>query len=129
MDIKTFVRDNFVRFLALICLVIGLSDAARALGVPDGHNDPIQVLGITGFVLLAVLALARLFSAVGLWINSSWGGVLVIGATLLEFFLLLTGSPNIHISTPGLLTRIAVFVGILGLFVLRYRRNQAHVHD
>ncbi|UJQ95656.1 hypothetical protein [Mariluticola halotolerans] len=129
MDIKTIARENFVRILALISLVIGLGDAARLLGVSGGQQDPMQALGVTGFVLLAILALTRLFAAVGLWISSSWGGVLVIGATLLEYILLLVHSPHIHISTLGLLVRTVVFVGILGLLILRYRHNRAHVHD
>lgn len=129
MDFRRLARENFVRILALVCLVIGLSDAARLLGVSGGGAGPLQAMGTTGFVLLAIFAVSRLFAGVGLWINSSWGGVLLVGATLAELGLYFSGSPYVDIGMPGLSVRIALLLGILGFLGVRTLRARRHVHD
>lgn len=129
MDIKSFAQENFVRFLALVCLIIGLSDAARVTGVSSGSVNPLDILGVTGFVLLAIFALARLFAAVGLWIHSSWGGVMLAGTTIVELGLVISGSPNIHISLMGLIIRLALAAGIVSLFVVEYLSSREHIHN
>ncbi len=84
----------YIRIVALLALLLGLSDAARLLGVSLDTMSPIAVLGPAGFTFLAVFCLARLFAAVGLWIKASWGAVLLIGATTAELALYLSGSPT-----------------------------------
>ncbi len=129
MELRRLARENFVRILALVCLVIGLGDAGRLLGVSGGSGNPIEAIGVTGFILLAIFAIARLFAGVGLWINSSWGGVLLVGATGAELALYFWGSPYVDLSTPGLAVRIALLVGILGFLGVRALRIRQHVHD
>lgn len=129
MDIKNFVTEYYIRALALVCLLLGLSDASRLLGLGGGAESPMQSLGTTGFVLLAIFAIARLFAGVGLWIDSSWGAVLLVGATGAELGLVFTGNPDVHVSFFGLLVRFVLLVGILGFLGARFWQGREHVHD
>ena len=69
----------YIRIVAILALILGLSDAARLLGVNLGPTSPISTMGFSSFVLLGVFCLARLFAAVGLWIKASWGAALLVG--------------------------------------------------
>jgi hypothetical protein len=129
MDIEAFVRENFVRFLALVCLVIGLADASRLLGVHSGDANPILLLGGPGFVFLAVFTLARLFAAVGLWINASWGGALLICATVSEVALTVYPGSGYDLTPTYLLIRLGLLICISGLLGLRLYNFYTHVHD
>ncbi|OAM84239.1 hypothetical protein [Devosia elaeis] len=117
----------YIRIIAVIALFLGLSDAARLLGVNMGSASPVAVMGFSGFAYLAVFSLARLFAAVGLWIKASWGAVLLVAATILELGLYLSGNPDIRITTFGLVLRAAILIALLVIFVLglRIRRAQA----
>lgn len=129
MDIWSLVQENFVRFLALVCLIVGLSDAARLLGVHTGDANPIILMGGGVFISLAIFTLARLFAAVGLWINASWGGAILIGATLVELVLLMSPGFGYDVSWPGLLVRLALLISISGLLAGRLYNYYRHVHD
>lgn len=117
----------YIRIVAILSLVLGLSDAARLLGINLGSESPIAAMGFSSFVLLAIFCLARLFSAVGLWIKASWGAVLLIGATVLELLLYLTGSPDVRIGALGFIVRVVLLAAILLIFALsiRFTRAQA----
>lgn len=117
----------YTRIIAVLALFLGLSDAARLLGVGTGATSPIAIMGFSGFAYLAVFALARLFAAVGLWINASWGAVLLVAATCVELGLYVAGSSDIRMSVVGLSLRIALLVSILVIFglSLRFHRAQA----
>ena len=78
MDFSAPPIAIYIRIVAIISLLLGLNDAARLLGVNLGEVSPIATMGMTGFVYLAIFALARLFAAVGLWIKASWGAVLLV---------------------------------------------------
>ena len=129
MEVVEFLRENFVRLMALVCLLIGLADGARLLGVQSGSVNPLLELGLTGFVMLSLFTLARLFAAVGLWINSSWGGVLLIGATIVELGVVVSGDSVLDISLPSLVVRVALLVAILGFIGMRYLHHRRTAHD
>ena len=128
MDIRTALKEHFVRVLAALCLALALADAGRLLGVSSGSASPLALLGTVGFILLAVFTLARLFAAVGLWIESSWGGVLLAGATIIELVLLFAGVGLPDISLIGMLVRMVLFVGIIGFLALRYLHRREQIH-
>lgn len=117
----------YIRIVSILSLVLGLSDAARLLGINLGSESPIAAMGFSSFVLLAIFCLARLFSAVGLWIKASWGAVLLIGATVLELLLYLTGNPDVRIGALGFVVRVVLLAAILLIFALsiRFTRAQA----
>ncbi len=125
MDFKNEISGRYIRIVAMIALLLGLSDASRLLGISTGAVSPLTVLGTTGFVYLAIFALARLFAAVGLWIRASWGAVLLVGATAVELALYLAGSQDVHMSAFGFVVRLVLLVGIVLIFVLGLRLRRA----
>ena len=119
----------YIRIVAIISLLLGLNDAARLLGVNLGEVSPIATMGMTGFVYLAIFALARLFAAVGLWIKASWGAVLLVGATTVELALYLLGNADIRMTAFGFAVRLVLLVSIIVIFVLSIRLNRARAAD
>jgi len=127
MDFKSPIAGRYVRIVAIIALLLGLSDAARLLGVNAATESPIAVLGAVGFTYLAIFAVARLFAAVGLWIRASWGAVLLIGATAIELGMYLMGSRDVQMSALGFAVRLVLLVSIVLILVLSLRfRERAH---
>lgn len=119
----------YIRIVAIISLLLGLNDASRLLGVNLGAVSPISAMGMTGFVYLAVFALARLFAAVGLWIKASWGAVLLIGATGVELLLYLSGSPDVTMTAFGFSVRLLLVTSILIILIFGVIRARAHAGD
>jgi len=128
MDFKSPIAGRYVRIVAIIALLLGLSDAARLLGVTGGSAEsPLVVLGVSGFTYLAIFALARLFAAVGLWIRASWGAVLLVGATAIELGMYLFGTGDVQMSALGFAVRLVLLASIVLIFVLSLRfRERAH---
>jgi len=127
MDFNTPIAGRYVRIVAIISLLLGLNDASRLLGVSTGAQSPIDILGVTGFVYLAVFSMAQLFAAVGLWIRASWGAVLLVAATVLELRMYLLGSKDVQMSALGFAIRLVLLVSIVVVFVLSIRmRERAH---
>lgn len=120
------MTGRYIRIIAIVTLALGLTDAARLLGVTTGGASPLALLGPTGFGYLAVFCLARLFAAVGLWIRSSWGAVLLLGATTAELALYLSGSPDVQISAVGFIVRLLLLASLIVIFVLDLRLRRAH---
>lgn len=129
MDFNAQPIGIYIRIVAIISLLLGLNDAARLLGVNLGAVSPIAAMGMTGFVYLAIFALARLFAAVGLWIKASWGAVLLVGATVLELALYLLGNPDIRMTAFGFAVRLVLLAAILLIFVLSIRLSRARAAD
>lgn len=129
MDIKVFVRDNFVRFLALVCLAIGLADAGHLVGVSGGSVNPLVAMGVPAFVLLSIFTMARLFAAIGLWINASWGAALLIGATAVELGLVFSFSRHVTLSLTELVIRLALLIAMVMFLVMRYLSLREQMHD
>ena len=126
MDLKGEVAGRYIRIVAIIALLLGLSDASRLLGVTTGNQSPLSLLGTTGFVYLTIFALSRLFAAVGLWFRASWGAVLLVGATGAELILYLLGSRDVQMSAFGFAVRLVLVVSILIIFLLSLRMRRAH---
>lgn len=129
MDFTAQPIAIYIRIVAIISLLLGLNDAARLLGVNLGEVSPIATMGVTGFVYLAIFALARLFAAVGLWIKASWGAVLLVGATAVELGLYLLGNPDVRMSAFGFAVRLVLLASIIIIFVLSIRLNRARAAD
>ena len=128
MDLTSPIAGRYVRIVAIIALLLGLSDAARLLGVAGIPGvSPIYTLGGAGFTYLAIFALARLFAAVGLWIQASWGAVMLVGATVIELGMYMMGSRDVQMSALGFAVRLVLLVSIVLIFVLSLRfRQRAH---
>ena len=126
MDFKSELAGRYLRIVAIIALLLGLTDASRLLGVSSGAQSPITELGATGFAYLAVFCLARLFAAVGLWLRASWGAVLLVGATVVELALYLGGVPGVEIGAFGFALRLLMVGSIAVLFFLNFRLRRAH---
>ena len=129
MDFSAPPIAIYIRIVAIISLLLGLNDAARLLGVNLGEVSPIATMGMTGFVYLAIFALARLFAAVGLWIKASWGAVLLVGATTVELALYLLGNADIRMTAFGFAVRLVLLISITVIFVLSIRLNRARAAD
>ena len=119
----------YIRIVAIISLMLGLSDAGRLLGVNLGEVSPISTLGVTGFVYLAIFALARLSAAVGLWIKASWGAVLLVGATGAELVLYLMGNSDVRMTAFGFGVRLVMLAAIVLIFILSIRISRARAAD
>ena len=117
----------YIRIIAIVALFLGLNDASRLLGVSLGATSPITQLGFSAFVYLAVFSLIKLFAAVGLWLKASWGAVLLVGATVVELALYLTGSPDVKMTALGFAMRLILLAAISVVFALslRFTRAQA----
>lgn len=126
MDFKSDLAGRYLRIVAIITLLLGLSDASRLLGLSSGTHSPIAELGVAGFSYLTAFCLARLFAAVGLWIRASWGAVLLGGATAVELAMYLMGNADVRISAFGFAVRLLLLVSVAGLFVLSLRMRRAH---
>jgi uncharacterized membrane protein (DUF2068 family) len=129
MDFSSSPIAIYIRIVAIISLMLGLSDAGRLLGVNLGSVSPISTFGVTGFTYLAVFAAARLSAAVGLWIKASWGAVLLVGATAAELAMYLAGNPDIRMSAFGFAVRVVLLASILVIFVLSIRLDRARAAD
>jgi hypothetical protein len=129
MDFNSPFIARYIRIVALISLMLGLNDATRLLGVDSGADSPLTILGTTGFTLLAIFCLARLFAAVGLWIRASWGAVLLVAATGLELFLYLGGSPDVRLGAIGFGIRVILLISLVAIFGLALRRRRAQAAD
>jgi hypothetical protein len=129
MQFKAEQAGIYIRIVALISLALGLSDAARLLGVQLGDDSPIAVMGLSAFVWLAIFALARLFAAVGLWIKASWGGVLLVGATGVELGLYLAGSQDVQMTMFGFVVRVILLASIALILLIGFRMRRAAAHD
>lgn len=128
MDINSELVGRLIRVVAIVTLLLGLSDASRLLGISLGDVSPITTLGLSGFIYLAIFTLARLFAAVGLWSRASWGGLLLAAATAMELGLYFSGSRDVQISLFGLIVRLLLMISIIAflIFALRHRRAAAH---
>lgn len=127
-DSRSRLMGRLSRILGLIVLLLALYNAARLLGVSDA-TDPIVALGALGFVYLAVFTIAQFFAAVGLWIQSSWGAVVLIGAMVTELGLALTGNPNVHLAFFGIVVRLLLLLGAAAILSYVQWRLMETIHD
>jgi hypothetical protein len=125
MDFKSELAGRYLRIVAIIALLLGLSDASRLL-ISSGTTSPITELGPTGFAYLAVFCLARLFAAVGLWIRASWGAVLLGLSTTIELLMFMFGNRDVTISMLGFGVRLLLVVSVAALLFLSFRMRRQH---
>jgi len=118
-----------LRTVALITLLLGLTDAARLLGVSMGALSPIDQMGMTAFVYLGIFTIAHLFAAVGIWIRANWGSVLLVAVTALELVLYLSGTRDVQMSLFGFIVRLLLLTVMLLIFFVAFRTRRAAIHD
>jgi len=76
----------FLRGLALFCLVRGMLDWARILGL-IGAEDAFETAAFSWQVMIVLFAILNCVAGVGLWLTSAWGAVLWLIVTLCEVFI------------------------------------------
>lgn len=128
MDFKIEPTGIYARVLAVISLFLGLSDAARLLGVTGASGSPLATLGPTGFILLTVLSTSRLFAALGLWMKAQWGAVLLVIALAVEIGFSLAGNLTVRSGLFGFIFKLVLMLATILLLVLAHnldRRQRA----
>lgn len=119
----------FTRSLALICLAVSLIDLALLLGVTASGPSPIATMGATGFFVTAAFALGKTFSAVGLWISSSWGAALLAMTVAAELVFAMFGIGGVDIDLFGFVVRLLLLLGAVALLALAQIRAMELIHD
>lgn len=123
MEINDRLINRATRVLALFSLWLGLVETFRLLGVGSGNLNPLAQMGLASFVYHAAFALGLLFAAVGLWLLSSWGAVVLLAIVLVHTLLALGGNPHVSLDAAGLVVRI--FMGLSAVGVLVWTRLKA----
>lgn len=129
MQLPHRLIPRLTRILGLLGLLLGLFDAGMLLGVGSGAASPLESLGVAGFTYLAIFTLGLLFGAVGLWILSSWGAIVLAGTLALHLVLALLGNPYVTLSLFGFLFRIVLLGMALALLLYDQLRNMDIVND
>ena len=113
----TFVMTWFMRVLSVLWIMKGLSAWAIILGIwtPIGHFESRS----TGYQSTIVyFALIDLIAAVGLWMASTWGGIMWLLAVL-SHLILAAFFPGIVssgvVTMAAFLTRVAVYLAVAWL--------------
>ena len=104
----TFVLTWFMRILAILWIMKGLSAWAVILGIwtPAGQFE----LRSTGYQATVIyFALIDLIAAVGLWMAGTWGGIMWLLA-IMSHLILASFFPGI---VPTTMTTMACFVGLI----------------
>ncbi len=117
------------RQVAILALLNGLLDAGRLLGVGAGPADPLAMFSFAGFAYLGAFAIARIFAAVGMWIESNWGVPLLLGTTLVELVLFLFGIVALDIGFFGLIARLVQLAGTLLLLWVAFSAWRSRIHE
>lgn len=118
-----------IRQIAIIALINGVLDAGRILGVGDGTVNPFEAYSVAGFALLGGFAIARIFAAVGMWIESNWGAPLLLGITLVELMVYLTANVRLEIGLVGFVARLIELVGAMLILWFAYKEWRSGIHD
>ncbi|WP_127142706.1 hypothetical protein [Pelagibacterium montanilacus] len=129
MDLRAEPADKGARLLSLASLLLGLGDAMSLLGVSTGGASPVTALGASGFAMLAVLCIARLFAAVGLWIQSVWGAVIFGGSLLAEVVLFVAAPSLVGTSLIGFIFKVALLLATIALLLFARRASVRRAGD
>jgi hypothetical protein len=104
----------FLRLLSVFWLAKGLLAWAMIFGIGGQAQPPFEARLLTFQAIIVYFAVIDLVAAVGLWLTSTWGGVLWLLATLsqllLSFFF-----PRIIPLMPWL---VALYIGLIALYFL-----------
>ncbi|WP_299347382.1 hypothetical protein [uncultured Maritalea sp.] len=107
------------RVVAGVSLFVGLANALHALGVSGNVSDPVLGFGQFVFAVLTIIAVVRLFAAVGLWAYATWGAFLLLFASLLEIALVVLGGAEMIVTPAGFGVSILLLSSAVGLLVWR----------
>ncbi len=129
MTLKKFASSYLIKIIAIICLFLGLREAAQVLSVSSIQTSPIESLGSVGFFLFLGFVIFRLVSSVGMWIEAKWGAPLALVIIFLEFLLLIFSYSNFHISTIGIWIRAGLAIALLLFFLNAYISWRNSIHD
>ncbi len=129
MDLAIEPAGLAARILAILSLVMGLGDAAHLLGVWSGPQSPLTAFGVTGFALLAILAAARLFAALGLWLQVQWGAVLLAAALVVELGAVLLGNGLVTMTLYSFIFKLAVLLATFALLAMSWFMTRRHAAD
>ncbi|HCO56273.1 hypothetical protein V6617_11320 [Pelagibacterium nitratireducens] len=129
MDFRNEPLGLVARILALLSLFIGLGDAARLLGLGSGSASPVVLMGTMGFVLLSALTLMRLFASVGLWIQSSWGAIVLAASLVIEIGFYLAGSNWVSLGLWSFIFKLGVMLATFALLALAQLWVQRQLAD
>lgn len=124
MDFRSDPTGFVTRVLACLSLLLGLADAARLVGIGSGTASPIAAMGAQTFVLLAIFCLCRLFAAVGLWMGTRWGAILLGSALLIEIALHAAGSNWVSLTLTGFIFKLMLLLAII--LLLATERVRVH---
>ncbi len=104
----SFVLTGFMRILAILWIMKGLSAWAVILGVwtPIGQFEA-RTMGYQATIIY--FALIDLIAAVGLWMTSTWGGIMWLLA-IMSHLILASFFPGI---VPTSMTTMIFFVGLI----------------
>jgi len=129
MDIRLRLISGFTMVLALGCLAVSLIDLARLLGVTTGGANPVTSFGMVPFVFMAAFALGKMFAAVGLWIQSSWGAALLALTAGIELLVGLMGLGGISLAFNAFLTCVLLLIGAAILLAIAQIKAMDLLHD
>lgn len=129
MDFRNTTTALWSRILSLVSLLMGLSDAARLLGFGGGTTSPIAAMGVSGFFLLSLLCVTRLFAAVGLWIQVRWGAMLLLASLAVELILHIVGGTGISLTLWGFIFKLAIMLATIAFFALTQLSMQRSLAD
>lgn len=115
--------------IAFLALLGGIYDTFRLAGFGLGSADPLQFYTVSGFTLLGVFSLARIFAAVGMWIRANWGTPLLFGTTIAELGVYLLGMAMINIGIFGFMFRLVQLAGSLMILIILYKTWHMGRHD
>ena len=77
----------FLRLVSAFWLAKGLTAWAVIFGVPGNHEPPFENRLLSYQAIIVYFAVIDLVAAVGLWLTSTWGGVLWLLAAISQMLL------------------------------------------
>lgn len=108
------------RAVAGVSLFVGLANALHALGASGSVDDPVLGYGQLVFGVLVIVAVLRLFAAVGLWAFATWGAFLLAFASFVEIALVIYSSTRTIVTPAGFGISILLLASAIGLLVWRF---------
>jgi Family of unknown function (DUF6163)/Predicted membrane protein (DUF2127) len=99
----------YLRGLSLFCLVRGLTDWSRILGLL-GEPDTFDSASTLWQISIVAFAVINCITSVGLWLTSAWGAVLWLMLTLTEVFIPFVTNDTVRAGGLGDIVLMAMIV-------------------
>ncbi len=128
MSAHIFANKYLLRILAIICLILGLREAAHFLTQPSDEISLLNEIGVWGFFLSLSFLVFRLLASVGMWIKAKWGAPLALIIVIVEFALFFLSPLQFYISTIGVSIRVILVLGLIAYFAIIYLTWRKFVH-